>query len=203
MARTSPTQGVHDHGFNNISTYGNLLRLMKEGRIADDAWERSFYELALKFSGAVQAHALVADGRWRRLHLFLQRPAFAVRRYHPLPAHLAVAHRLGHVLMGENDRRISLLDRLIDHARATARYAVYYGEGRDVYDARGRTAHESIFNRHRRPLTVVRARNRAIRHSPPGRAASPGRCADLRNSSNFSRRFRRQRSAPLGGPRRY
>src|SRR5205809_3208001 len=25
--------GVHDHGFNNISTYGNLLRLMREGKI--------------------------------------------------------------------------------------------------------------------------------------------------------------------------
>src|SRR5215471_19324739 len=25
--------GVHDHGFNNISTYGNLWRLMREGRI--------------------------------------------------------------------------------------------------------------------------------------------------------------------------
>src|SRR5215475_2014909 len=25
--------GVHDHGFNNVSTYGNLLRLMTEGRI--------------------------------------------------------------------------------------------------------------------------------------------------------------------------
>src|SRR3954454_4201045 len=24
--------GVHDHGFNNVSTYGNLLRLMREGR---------------------------------------------------------------------------------------------------------------------------------------------------------------------------
>src|SRR5690242_1299148 len=28
--------GVHDHGFNNISTYGNLLRLMKEGSIPHD-----------------------------------------------------------------------------------------------------------------------------------------------------------------------
>ena len=26
--------GVHDHGFNNVSTYGNLLRLAREGRIA-------------------------------------------------------------------------------------------------------------------------------------------------------------------------
>ena len=25
--------GVHDHGFNNVSTYGNLLRLMQEGKI--------------------------------------------------------------------------------------------------------------------------------------------------------------------------
>src|ERR1041385_5236694 len=28
--------GVHDHGFNNVSTYGNLLRLMNEGRIPND-----------------------------------------------------------------------------------------------------------------------------------------------------------------------
>ena len=32
--------GVHDHGFNNVSTYGNLWRLMNEGRIAENAWER-------------------------------------------------------------------------------------------------------------------------------------------------------------------
>ena len=28
--------GVHDHGFNNVSTYGNLRRLMLEGRIPHD-----------------------------------------------------------------------------------------------------------------------------------------------------------------------
>ena len=47
--------GVHDHGFNNLSTYGNLRRLMLEGRIPQDDWERRFYELAIKVSGAVQA----------------------------------------------------------------------------------------------------------------------------------------------------
>ena len=47
--------GVHDHGFNNVSTYGNLLRLMVEGRIPFDAREKDFYELALKCTGAVQA----------------------------------------------------------------------------------------------------------------------------------------------------
>ena len=47
--------GVHDHGFNNVSTYGNLLRLMTEGKIPQNEWEREFYTLALKCSGAVQA----------------------------------------------------------------------------------------------------------------------------------------------------
>src|SRR5271156_5019863 len=30
--------GVHDHGFNNISTYGGLWRLMLEGRIPANDW---------------------------------------------------------------------------------------------------------------------------------------------------------------------
>lgn len=138
--------GVHDHGFNNVSTYGNLLRLMNEGRIAEDAWERRFYELALKVSGAVQA------ARWSRIHggggyiySFNGPHSLFVDTIRSLRA-LAVAHRLGHALMGENDERISLLGRLVDHARATARYSVYCGEGRDHYDVRGRVAHESVFN---------------------------------------------------------
>ena len=47
--------GVHDHGFNNLSTYGNLRRLMLEGRLPMDRAELSLYELAVKLSGAVQA----------------------------------------------------------------------------------------------------------------------------------------------------
>jgi len=39
-----------------------------------------------------------------------------------------------------------LLQRLLAHAEATARYSIYYGEGRDAFDVRGRTAHESVFN---------------------------------------------------------
>src|SRR3982751_1732711 len=53
--------GVHDHGFNNVSTYGNLRRLAREQRIEASDWERRYYELALKVSGAVQAR------RWTRL----------------------------------------------------------------------------------------------------------------------------------------
>jgi len=52
------------------------------------------------------------------------------------------------VLMGEKDKRINLLLRLLQHAETTAQYNVYYGEGRDSYDIRGRVVHESIFNLH-------------------------------------------------------
>ena len=47
--------GVHDHGFQTVSTFGTLWRLMNEGRLPEDAWQRRFYELALKASSAVQA----------------------------------------------------------------------------------------------------------------------------------------------------
>ena len=36
--------------------------------------------------------------------------------------------------------------RLPEHAQTTAIHNVYYGNGRDHYDVRGRVAHESIFN---------------------------------------------------------
>ena len=138
--------GVHDHGFNNVSTYGNLLRLMVEGRIPFDAREKDFYELALKCTGAVQA------ARWSRtasgggyIYSFNGPHSLFADTIRSLRA-LAVSHRLGHVLMGEKDLKISLLGRLLDHASTTADFAVFYGEGRDFYDMRGRVAHESIFN---------------------------------------------------------
>jgi len=138
--------GVHDHGFNNVSTYGNLLRLMQEGRLDWNDREKEFYELALKTSGAVQA------ARWTRIadgsgfiHSFNGPHSLFVDTIRSCRI-LAVAHQLGHALMGEQDARISLLQRLIQHAWNTARYSIYYGEGRDSYDVRGRTAHEAIFN---------------------------------------------------------
>lgn len=138
--------GVHDHGFNNVSTYGGLLRLMNEGRIPENSWERAFYELALKVSGAVQA------SRWTRtadgggyIYSFSGPHSLFVDTIRSLRS-LAISHSLGHVLMEENDRRVSLLSRLVQHAAATARFSVYYGDGRDAYDVPGRVAHESIFN---------------------------------------------------------
>lgn len=146
MAPHLTHMGVHDHGFNNVSTYGGLLRLMDEGRTPENEWERRFYELALKCSGAVQAARWsdIADGGGY-VYSFNGPQSLFVDTIRTIRS-LGIAHRLGHVLLGENDRRISLLDRLIRHAQATARYSVYYGEGRDMYDVRGRVAHESIFN---------------------------------------------------------
>jgi unsaturated chondroitin disaccharide hydrolase len=138
--------GVHDHGFNNVSTYGNLLRLMAAGMIRYNPWEKNFYELALKASGAVQAArwtALTPDSGY--IYSFNGPHSLFADTIRSLRA-LALGHQLGHKLMGEMDRPVSLLDRLLQHAETTARYAVFYGENRDSYDIRGRTAHESIFN---------------------------------------------------------
>lgn len=138
--------GVHDHGFNNVSTYGALWRLMNEGRIPEDPWARRYYELALQCSGAVQAARWTALGpRQGFIHSFNGAHSLFADTIRSLRS-LALGHRLGHVLMGENDARISLLDRLIQHATTTAQHIVYYGEGRDHYDVRGRVVHEAIFN---------------------------------------------------------
>jgi unsaturated chondroitin disaccharide hydrolase len=137
--------GVHDHGFNNVSTYGNLFRLAKEGRTDVPEWEVHFHELALKVTGAIQAARWTAIPGGGYIHSFNGPHSLFVDTIRSLRA-LAVSHRLGHALMGENDRKHSLLERLVQHARATAMYSVYYGEGRDAYDLRGRTAHESVFN---------------------------------------------------------
>ena len=146
MASHVTHTGVHDHGFNNVSTYGNLRRLMREGTIPENEWERHFYELALKASGAVQAArwTTIGDGKGY-IHSFNGPHSLFSDTIRSCRA-LAVAHDLGHVLMGENDLAFSLLDRLIHHAETTAQFNVYYGEGRDRYDVRGRVVHESIFN---------------------------------------------------------
>ncbi|MEO8482573.1 MAG: glycosyl hydrolase [Acidobacteriota bacterium] len=138
--------GVHDHGFNNVSTYGTLRQLALGARFDADRGEIAAYEIALKVSGAVQA------ARWTDLPEGLGY-IYSFNGPHSLFADtvrslrsLALAHQLDHVLMGERDQRISLLRRLCQHAETTARFGVYYGTGRDHYDVRGRVAHESIFN---------------------------------------------------------
>ncbi len=139
--------GVHDHGFNNVSTWGALRRLILECRYEADARERELCELALKASGAVQAR------RWTRtadgggfIYSFNGPHSLFADTMRSLRV-LALAHKLGHTLLDEGDRPVSLLERLLLHARTTARFAVFKGRGRDIWDERGRVAHESLFDR--------------------------------------------------------
>ena len=84
--------GVHDHGFNNVSTYGGLWRLAGEDRIDATDWEVRFYELALKVSGAVQARrwTRVPDGGF--IHSFNGAHSLFVDTIRSLRA-LALSHR--------------------------------------------------------------------------------------------------------------
>jgi hypothetical protein len=138
--------GVHDHGFNNLSTYGNLRRLMREGQIPHDPRELEFYDLAIMVSGAVQA------ARWTPtasgsgfIHSFNGPHSLFSDTIRSVRI-LCLAHRLGHMLMGEGDKPISLLGRAVEHVQTTARFNVYFGQGRDTWDVPGRVVHESIFN---------------------------------------------------------
>ena len=137
--------GVHDHGFNNLSTYGNLLRLMKEGKIAENEWERNFYILALRLSGSVQAKRWTPTKEGGYVYSFNGPHSLFVDTIRSMRS-LVVSHELGYALWEDHDVQTSLLERSILHNFATADYAVYYGESRDSYDIRGRTAHESVFN---------------------------------------------------------
>lgn len=145
MAPHLTHSGVHDHGFNNLSTYGNLLRLMEEGKIPFNEWEKHYYSLALRVSASVQAMRWTNTGGGGYIYSFNGPHSLFVDTLRTCRI-LAVGHQLGHVLQGENDTRISLLGRLVDHSRTTAAYSIFYGEGRDSYDVPGRTAHECIFN---------------------------------------------------------
>ncbi len=143
--------GVHDHGFNNLSTYGNLRRLMREGRVADDGGLDAICATAICCSGAVQAM------RWSDtadrdplpggyVYSFNGPHSLFVDTMRTIRV-LGLAHQLGHVLMGENDEPINLLGRLIRHALTSARHLVFHGDSDHTYDRRGRTAHEAVFNR--------------------------------------------------------
>ena len=150
--------GVHDHGFNNLSTYGNLRRLMREGKIPHDPWEMDFCELALKASGAVQA------ARWAGVPVGNPSPhasnsnslgyIYSFNGPHSLFVDtmrttriLGLAWQLGQKLMHENDRSADLLKRSVLHGLCTNQYIVSHGDSSHTYDVRGRTAHEAIFNR--------------------------------------------------------
>ena len=91
--------GVHDHGFNNVSTYGALWRLAREGRIDASDWERAL--LRARAEGERRRAGASMDGHSRRrVHLFLQRRALALRRHDPVAASAGVRPSAGPSLVG-------------------------------------------------------------------------------------------------------
>ncbi len=145
MAPHITHKGVHDHGFNNVSTYGNLRRLMREGKIPQNEWEMNFYDMALKASGAVQAMRWSPNDKGGYLYSFNGPHSLFIDTVRTIRA-VEMSWLLGHSLLTDNDAEINLLERALNHARSNAAYNVFYGEGRDKYDEWGRTAHEAIFN---------------------------------------------------------
>ncbi len=150
--------GVHDHGFNNLSTYGSLLRLWDEGRLGDNEYERIVYTNAIAASGAVQA------SRWAGTPGAPDDPHAAhspslgyicsFNGPHSLfidtmrtTRILGVAWQLGHPLMHEGDRAANLLKPALLHGLTTSKYIVFHGDTEHTYDVAGRTAHEGMFNR--------------------------------------------------------
>jgi unsaturated chondroitin disaccharide hydrolase len=181
--------GVHDHGFNNVSTYGNLWRLAREGQIDASEWELRFYELALKVSGAVQAR------RWTRIpnggfiYSFNGAHSLFVDTIRSLRA-LALGHTLGQTLSEEQDASVSCSTRVRPRTSASITAA----------DATASTS--GVGPRTRAcsmpptAATADRARSRAIRRLRPGHAVSPGRCSGSPNSSSSCQRCPIQRSRP-------
>ena len=101
--------------------------------------------------------------------------------------------------MGEQDERISLLGRLIEHARNTARCNVFYGDGpRHLRRARAapRTSRSSTSTT---VATAARARSRATRRSAPGPAAWPGRCSGFAEQLEFLATLPDEELAAVGG----
>lgn len=145
MADHLTHSGIHDHAFNNLSSYGNLLRLARKGTYECSIEEKEYCRLAVKVSGAIQAlrWTKTTDGGY--IYSFNGPHSLFIDTLRTCRILLA-SHRLGHRLLTENDLEVDLSERAITHALTTARYSVYYGEGRDAYDIPGRVAHESLFN---------------------------------------------------------
>ncbi len=149
--------GVHDHGFNNLSTYGNLRRLMLAGKIQHNDWELEFYNTAIKASGAVQAFRWSGTGptaNAKTAHSPALGYIYSFNGPHSLFVDtmrttriLGLAWQLGGYLAHENDRKADLLKRLVLHGLTTNQYVLFHGDSDHTYDVRGRTAHEAVFNR--------------------------------------------------------
>ena len=143
--------GVHDHGFNNVSTYGALWRLAREGRI-----EASRLGAALLRARAARSAARCRRGAGRRCPTAATSIRSTARTRCSSTRSARCARwrsrtSLGHRLVEEQDAQISLLDAAgAARARDGDASTSTTGSGRDPYDVRGRVgAREPLQRRER------------------------------------------------------
>ena len=149
LSRMSPHLthvGVHDHGFNNVSTYGDAVapgpRTAHRCRCLADPFLRAGAESQRRRAGPALDARCPAAASFIPSTARIRCSSTPFDRCGRWPCRIALGHRLS----DEQDAQVDLLERLVQHARATARFGVYFGTGRDTYDVRGRVAHESLFN---------------------------------------------------------
>lgn len=101
--------GVHDHAFNNLSTYGNLLRLGNQKQLGCTEEELNFYRLAIKLSGAVQTKrwTKTADGKGY-MYSFNGPHSLFIDTMRTCRV-LLTSYKLGHKLLDENEVEINVL----------------------------------------------------------------------------------------------
>ena len=102
--------GVHDHGFNNLSTYGNLLRCANTALCEASDEEIAYYKLAIMASGAVQAKRWTTAKDGGFIHSFNGPHSLFIDTMRTCRI-LLVAHKLGHRMLVEHDREVDLMDR--------------------------------------------------------------------------------------------
>ena len=80
--------------------------------------------MALKISGAIQASRWTAIKDGGFIHSFNGPHSLFVDTIRSCRA-LILSHCLGHVLQAEGDQKISLLERAVQHIKATANYSYF------------------------------------------------------------------------------
>ena len=177
--------GVHDHGFNNVSTYGALRRLARRGPLRRQRVGDPLLRAGAAGERRRPGPALDADSA-RRLHLLVQRRAFAVRRHDPIAARArAGAPARPSPARGTGRGRRSA--RSAPQAREGHRrlQRLLRDRARQLRPARTGRAREPVQRREWFRIAGPTA-SRVTRRSRRGRAGWPGRCSVSPNSSSSS-----------------
>ena len=179
--------GVHDHGFNNVSTYGNLWRLAREGRIDAERVGSALLRAGAEGQRRGAGAALDADCRdGGFIYSFNGAHSLFVDTIRSLRA-LALGAPARPAPDGGAGRAASACSSAcVDHARATAQYNVYFGaRPRRLRRPRAHRAREPVQRRQRHLSRPEHAAGLLAVHAP-GRAAWPGRCSASPSSSSSS-----------------